>query len=511
MKKEKIITLLNFGSRVAEEEMEHLQDYFVETDNWSRFLNGDIDIVYGAKGSGKSAIYLLLLKNKENLYKSKNTVILNAEHLRGKTAFAQLEVDPPTSEVEFISLWKLYFVTLIANYFSENGIKASFLRDFKDAGLIKQEADLSELVSGISRIIRNFRGPKALEAGTVHDPRTGQSEFFTRIVLDKSKKEISSTAFDGFLSEINKICQSKNLNFWIALDRLDVAFSDNLELEANAIRALFRVYLDLNGYSQIKLKLFVRTDIWQKITEIGFREGSHLTRSFIIEWTKEDIIALILNRVFKTKDIRSFYNINGKIGLEKPKERERLFYKLFPPRVEGGKDSKKTDTITWIISRTQDGSRNPAPREIIHLLTEARNEQVKSIESGGRLPTKTKLLDSFTFRNALPKVSKVRTEQSLYSEFPRLKSYIVKLENEKTEQSIGSLSKIWQCTKQDAIKCAEELISIGFFERRGAKDAPLYWIPFVFRSALRLVQGKSEFRRKKAPKKKVIKKKIKRK
>ena len=34
---------------------------FVETDQWSRIVKGEIDIVRGDKGAGKSAIYSLLI------------------------------------------------------------------------------------------------------------------------------------------------------------------------------------------------------------------------------------------------------------------------------------------------------------------------------------------------------------------------------------------------------------------------------------------------------------------
>jgi len=51
---------LSFGSRVAEEETQHLASYFVETYQWSRIERGEIDIIIGEKGTGKSAIYTLL-------------------------------------------------------------------------------------------------------------------------------------------------------------------------------------------------------------------------------------------------------------------------------------------------------------------------------------------------------------------------------------------------------------------------------------------------------------------
>lgn len=51
-----LLKSLSFGSQVAEEEIQDLQSYFVETDQWSRIFGGKIDIVRGEKGTGKSAI-----------------------------------------------------------------------------------------------------------------------------------------------------------------------------------------------------------------------------------------------------------------------------------------------------------------------------------------------------------------------------------------------------------------------------------------------------------------------
>lgn len=46
------LMLASFGSRVAEEEVESLHEYFVETEQWRRLLAGEVDIVFGSKGAG---------------------------------------------------------------------------------------------------------------------------------------------------------------------------------------------------------------------------------------------------------------------------------------------------------------------------------------------------------------------------------------------------------------------------------------------------------------------------
>lgn len=102
-----------FGKRTAEEEREQLHAYFVETKQWSRVFSGDIDVVYGPKGSGKSAIYSLISQNQEALF-DRNVIVVPGENPQGTPAFKDLGDNPPESEFEFVNLWKLYILTLCA-------------------------------------------------------------------------------------------------------------------------------------------------------------------------------------------------------------------------------------------------------------------------------------------------------------------------------------------------------------------------------------------------------------
>lgn len=56
-----ILKDISLGQRVAEEEADDLQKYFVKTDHWENLAAGKVDVVYGAKGSGKSALYTSLI------------------------------------------------------------------------------------------------------------------------------------------------------------------------------------------------------------------------------------------------------------------------------------------------------------------------------------------------------------------------------------------------------------------------------------------------------------------
>lgn len=63
------------------------------------------------------------------------------------------------------------------------------------------------------------------------------------------------------------------------------------------------------------------------------------------------------------------------------------------------------------------------------------------------------------------------------------------LEGEKTQQRPETLAAIWSIDEAQAQDLANELVDIGFFEKRGTKDYPVYWVPFLYRDALGMTQG----------------------
>jgi ABC-type multidrug transport system fused ATPase/permease subunit len=105
--KKQALRQLNFGNQVAEEERDVLRDYFVKTQAWDKIVGGEIDIVYGPKGSGKSALYVLLQDETNDLF-DRGVLLVSGENPRGTPAFKDLVSEPPTTERDFISIWKLY-------------------------------------------------------------------------------------------------------------------------------------------------------------------------------------------------------------------------------------------------------------------------------------------------------------------------------------------------------------------------------------------------------------------
>jgi hypothetical protein len=61
-----LLTGLSLGKRVAEEEVDDLALYFVETEQWRKVLADEVDVIFGSKGAGKSALYSALLQRERN-------------------------------------------------------------------------------------------------------------------------------------------------------------------------------------------------------------------------------------------------------------------------------------------------------------------------------------------------------------------------------------------------------------------------------------------------------------
>jgi hypothetical protein len=494
MKKHDVLAATTFGHRIAEEEAEALVAYFVETEHWRKVMNGEVDVVYGPKGSGKSALYSLLRSKRDDL-SAQGIIAVSGEKIRGTPVFETLVTDPPASEEQFKGLWKFYFLSLIGSAFKELKIQNEYSTRLIS---VLEEAELVPAVWSIAKSLRAaldyVRRIDSVSGEVKVNPQTGIPEGIGgKVTLREpgsERRKLGYVSVDTLLETGDSALAEDGSHLWIILDRLDVAFSDSPELEENALRALFRVYLDMAGLVNISLKIFLRDDIWRRITTSGFREASHITRSMTINWDSGSLLNLVIRRALHNQAIREFYNVEPSIVLASWDEQEKLFYRIFPRQVILGE--KKLNTLDWLLSRTMDGTGQTTPRELIHLLSAARDQQIRLLEMGQVEPEEETLIDRIALRAALPEVSRARFEQTLCAEHPALKPMLEKLEGEKTQQSPATLAKIWRVTEPEAIKRAEMLADVGFFEKRGTKEQPQFWVPFLYRDALHMLQGQAD-------------------
>ncbi len=480
---------INFGDRVAENESNNLNSYFIKTEHWLKLRNGTVDIIFGSKGAGKSALYTLLIKDNVELEKEGITLI-SAEKPTGQTVFSEINSAPPTGEAEFVTLWKIYICQLIIKKLIEKqmcfGEALEVKNKLVEAGIIYEDRSLKRLVNSALSFAKNLINLESVEGGAGADSIHGKITFRTPT---EENKKLGYKSVDELLEDLNYFLLDNKVNIWLLFDRLDVAFDQSPLLEKNALRALFKTYRDIEDLDAIFLKIFLRDDIWRRITDEGFRESSHITRTTTIAWSPQSLLNLIIMRAIKNKEIFEKYNINLSEIQENHQKQVDLYYQIYPRQVDVGE--KQSDTFDWILNRVRDGLGNVAPREVIHFHNEIVKCENENAAIGQRKLEASNIFSRISIKAAVAEVSKVKTEQNLFAENPSLKNYVNSLEGKKAEQSLETLSSLWAINQEEAKKIAYELTSIGFFEQRSARDEGVFKIPFVYRPYLRIVQGKA--------------------
>nr|BEK65755.1 hypothetical protein KPHV_29820 [Kitasatospora purpeofusca] len=486
--KRTVLQDLDFGARVAEDEADVLASYFVETEQWNQVWNDEVDVVYGAKGSGKSAIYATLVARAPQLL-DHNIIISPAENPRGSLAFSSLAGEGEITEQQFIFLWKLYLLSVIVDKFQEQGVNNSDVRE-----LVKTLSDTGVLPGrslSLKRILANALAYVRRSISEIEPKIEGAGVVSAGIRIQFSEptpaqRAQGAVAVDDLLEQADNALRRADLHLWLLIDRLDVAFAGDPDLEQRALRALFKVYLDMGSIDRIRLKIFLRSDIWKAITKSGFREASHITRELTLQWDYDSLLQLTTQRLIRSDALRAFYEVADEAVLSADEQRD-LFLQVFPPQVENGPN--KPMTFDWCLSRTCDATQQTAPRELIHLLSEVRLVQLRRQDLGKDEPVDKQLFDGISFKEALPAVSDVRLTKTIYAEHPDLTEYIKSLEGHKTHHNVQSLAGIWEIPDDQAKAIAMRLVEIGFFEKR---MGPEFWVPFLYRPALSLVQGRAE-------------------
>lgn len=483
MEKIEVIRRTNVGSRIAENEKEGLDKYFQKTYLWDQILNENIDIIFGCKGSGKSAIYNFLSNQNTEIFE-KNGILVFAENPRGTVAFKDLNVTPPTSQEEFKHIWKLYFVLVITQKLQEFKYDDRHfkivLQKLQDSNLMVRRPSLKSLV----KMVRDFVRNASIEPNISFSDTTGMvNNVAVKISLNEpstSMADIGVVSVDYLFDCLNSSLEENGFKIWVAIDRLDAVFQDNFELEANALKTLFQVYIDLMDHSNIRLMIFFRDDIWSRIIDNGFRESSHLTKKELITWDESSLFHLIMSRLIQNDSLLKHFKVN-KDELNTEEKQKKFFDLIFQKSTEhnGIIDFK------WIIDKLEDGNKNTTPRELIHLINTAFRQEVKRIIERGS-GSQNYLISENSILKALKEVSKTKLE-TIFSEYPTLKIFINRLKGKNISSSFDELRKYWGTNKKDTKIIADNLIKIGILYNRfenqvDKKDK--YSIPKLYRAAL---------------------------
>jgi hypothetical protein len=499
-----ILKTVDLGSSVAEKD-ELLESARVETSVFGDLLADRVDLVPGTKGSGKSALYRMFVDFlAPELLRERKVVVAHGVRAHGDNVFqAFKERFQRLSEDEFVDFWCIYLVSLAHEQFLKNPEYKShlarcgseideFRRACDAAGIpeITARKSLRDVLEWVLNALQRMHPKVAYVA-----PEGGKVELTLFDDVPQDSPEAPSTPqarLPRYVGDIKAALEAvltrADLSLWLMVDRLDEIFPRRSQLETKALRGLLRT-LDIFESRQIRVKVFLRDDILEQVTtgEQGFTALTHVTarEAATLQWSPEDILMLILKRLFASNRLCVFLGVDRTRLAASQDYRLESFYKVFPKTVYSPPNQSRT--LEWIYSHTKDGRGVVTPRDVIDLLTKAKQHQQDEFQQDP-IGLADSLIGSGAIRYGLAELSKRKRAKVLKAEFPHLWPEIAKFIGGKTEYTETAIRKLLGGSSRTTVA---DLVSIGLLEQLRHKSGSIsYRIPFLYRDGLELTQGR---------------------
>jgi hypothetical protein len=347
----------------------------------------------------------------------------------------------------------------------------------------KDDAPINIFSRTLSKIGRLFQWRSA--AVEISATETGIPVITPRVEFDNSTSSETAqknVSVEFALRLLDTCLADAGISVWVAVDRLDEAFQGFPQVEVPALGALLRTYLDMLDFPRIKLKLFVRRDLFRRIIAGGFVNLTHVNaRKFEITWDEEDLLDLLCRRIRENKEFCSSLKISDASNKD-------VFDKIFPLQVDVGK--RKPQTWTWIMRRIRDGNDIKPPRNLIDLISMAQQAQLRREErerdSRGYGPG-VAIIEGDALRRALGQLSQQRVQDTLLAEAGIYAPLIERFRDGKAEHNTESLAYLLEREPSAVRSTIQPLMDIGFLE--DIKDT--YKVPTLYRDGLNITQGKA--------------------
>jgi energy-coupling factor transporter ATP-binding protein EcfA2 len=295
---------VKFGHIAAEDEVNELQKYFIETEEYSAVISDKRKIlVIGRKGSGKSAIYVAL---RDYLPKRDKSVVVEALTLNDYPweVHKRVRDSGVPAEQSYVNSWKYIIWVLL----SKKIVGYSQLARYKllDFTWWKRRFDANRRF--LYRFLAQNYGSVAPSFAELIADRSRQvrSLRLKDIGVEADKEEDAFQRLSRSINIINREIQSRVLNvlssnrrYYLLFDQLDLGWDYSDETRQLLIGLILAardiVRAAENENKQIHVVIFLRSDIYETLR---FEDKNKISPDVVeLRWNNERLQQLVSKRI----------------------------------------------------------------------------------------------------------------------------------------------------------------------------------------------------------------------
>lgn len=342
---------LYFGKDDAETDIAKgglLKQGFMRTHAYDEALAGNKTLIVGRKGSGKSAICLML---KNALSSEKCALVTPDEISADEIRRFHLPGIPPEQSKKLI--WRYVFAVQIAKFILAYGKRlgndavptaADELSAIRRFLLDNGEVDDVSFTERFWRIVEKLKGAISVEAFSVKVSVERPAEAPSQGARTNDRLDLVEARLESAARKLS--IDSSDTAFHLLIDQLEKVWSNDRESDSMVVGLLLAAKETRERFQFLTVTVFLRTDIYE---QLQFQDRDKFRGDeFRIDWDESRLLDLILARA------------QASAGEEVT--RDILFGHLFPSSVDG------QSTAKFLVSRTL-----MRPRDIIQLCNACRD------------------------------------------------------------------------------------------------------------------------------------------
>ena len=475
--RKELLQVLDFGRVDAESETD-LDRRFVRTSDFERFIRPDIQLVLGAKGTGKSAIFDLFARFEQTARSQagreiEDVIVATGTGLGDLHEVATGDLEELRPDNDYGRLWRLYIAVKAAFAVADlaRGTNGAVAQVLKAAGEIPDRR-IGPLLGRLWRAVVSAEAPGEIGVAGVS---IGDFDHGT---LDVTQ----------ILNDANGLLERRGRRAWILFDKVDELHPGRPAERKRALEGLVAEAMSVRRtFPRIEPRIFLRTDIWK---DLDFTNKTHLVdRQVELSWSPLQLARILVKGAMTHADVAAYVTARvpeARTGADTLNDDSLLpaLTTLLPDKAYPGE--READILDWIYARVTDARGTAFPRETILLGNRARQRQLTLGETGD---VSSSLIGREAIRDAFSEVSTLRCDTYL-AEFPWLREHFARFAGRtQAEFTRDEVTAMMEGLEPTGTEMLTALYDVGLLRPVGGhvSTADVFEVPRLYRQGLGLV------------------------